>query len=46
MSKVKFNRIIRELQNVKFYQSRLEDAVTDYMESFKKKRKKLTNKNK
>jgi len=46
MSKVKKNRIFDELHNVKFYLSRLNDAIIDYEEYLKKKRKKLTNKNK
>jgi hypothetical protein len=48
MSKVKKNRIFDELHNVKFYLLRLNDAIIDYEEYLKKKRKrkKLTNKNK
>jgi hypothetical protein len=46
MSKTKYNRITSELHNVKFYLSRLQDAIIDYEMYLKKKRKKLINKNK
>ena len=46
MSKTKYNRITSELHNVKFYLSRLQDAIIDYEMFLKKKRKKLTNKTK
>ena len=46
MSKAKYNRIFDELHNVKFYLSRLNDAIIDYEMYLKKNRKKLTNKNK
>jgi len=46
MSKAKYNRITSELHNVKFYLTRLQDAIIDYEIYLKKKHKKLTNKNK